>query len=189
MIRQIHHDHASQTGRSHEHALLFHGVTPPLLWLWTTADSLYQSVTKLHQHSTDFDLCQTFDWTALQQTIDFIQHQHATGLTVPCGQLAMEEATPSQCLTCPLCEFATFHLPVLRRHMTSTHNLPRYRRHVPNPAQYMKHGLPQCTMCDQTFTTWRSFMIHVQRGCQDTTLEQRQARPGWHLFLRMQRLD
>ena len=44
MIRQIHHDHASQTGRSHEHALLFHGVTPPLLWLWTTADSLFTSL-------------------------------------------------------------------------------------------------------------------------------------------------
>jgi len=177
MIRQIHHDHAYLTGRSNEHALLFHGVAPPLLWLWTTADSLYQSVTKMHPHSTEFDLCQTFDWTALQQTIDFIHHQHAKGLTVPSGKLAMDEATPSPCLTCPLCDFATYHLPVLRRHMTCTHNLPRFRRHVPNPAQYMKHGLPQCTMCDRTFTTWRSFNIHVQRGCQDTTLEQRQARP------------
>ena len=41
----------------------------------------------------------------------------------------------------------------------------------------MHHGLPQCTLCHAAFTTWRSFHIHVQRGCQADTVALRTARP------------
>ena len=38
--------------------------------------------------------------------------------------------------------------------------------YIANLSAHMVKGMPQCTHCLQAFTTWRSFIAHVQRGCQ-----------------------
>ena len=175
MIRQIHHDHAYMTGRSHAQAFQFHAIDPPLVWLWHSAASLHRSVTKIPKHPFMHDIANLIDWTPVLQVMDFIQHQHTSGLTALCTMVSNEEA--ETCLACPHCAFTTTTLPVLRQHLTHAHGITRYRRYIHNPSQFMQDGLPICNLCHTTFTTWRTFMIHVQRGCQADTMEHRLSRP------------
>lgn len=177
MIRQIFHDHAYITGRSHMQALTHHRVDPPLLWLWRAADSLLQSVTKPAYNALPFDICHDLDWTSVQQVRDFIWHEHASGLTLPGMMMTRDEAHLSDSFQCPHCDFTTTLLPNLRRHLTVEHDQPRFRQHVTNLADFMHDGLPQCKLCHVSFSTWRNFQIHVQRGCQDHSMQSRQTRP------------
>ena len=177
MLRQIHHDHAYATGRSHLQALDHHRLDPPLVWLWHAADVLYKSVTKPKLHLIPNDLSDQVDWNPLLQTHDFIRHAHESGLVGPGVTMSHDEVALTCTLTCPCCSFTAPSLPVLRRHMTSMHQLRRYRHHVPHLHRFMTHGLPTCYMCHGTFTTWRQFTIHIQRGCQVDALEQRMPRP------------
>ena len=177
MLRQVHHDHAFATGRTHADALTFHNLDSPLRLLWRAADSLHRSVTKppLYRHADD--LSTQLDWTPLQSMKDLIQHELDLGLVVHGPVMPGDEAVWPFEHRCPHCEFSSVHLPVLRRHLTVEHGITRYRQHVPDPSHYMHHGLPQCTLCHAAFTTWRSFHIHVQRGCQADTVALRTARP------------
>ena len=54
-----------------------------------------------------------------------------------------------------------------RRHCTIAHDAKMFRTHFVNPANFAVDGLPICKFCHQTFTTWRSFLTHIERGCQE----------------------
>ena len=177
MFRQIMHDHASNTGHSNQQFLHLHGVDPPLQWLWRAADALLQSVTKQPFHPLTDDICASLDWTPLRQTVEFLHAEIASGLTVPGNHMTQNEASLDHQHVCPHCAFSTAHMAVLRRHLTTAHGITRFRRYIPLVSQYMNNGLPQCSMCHTAFTTWRSFTIHVQRGCQADDVEHRQTRP------------
>jgi len=177
MFRQIHHDHAFVTGRSHTQALQYHCIEPPLLWLWRAADSLFRSVTKPPVHPIPDDICNLLDWSPLQQVIAFILQTHSLGQLAPACTMSNEEALSAHELYCPFCQFQASSLSVLRRHLTCAHQVTMFRKHVPQPSHYMTHGLPQCVLCGLSFTTWRSFHIHVQRGCQVDQMDHRMDRP------------
>lgn len=177
MFRQIMHDHASNTGHSNQQFLHLHGIDPPLQWLWRAADALLQSVTKQPLHPLTDDICASLDWTPLRQTVEFLHAEIASGLTVPGNHMTQNEASLDHQHVCPHCAFSTAHMAVLRRHLTTAHGITRFRRYIPLVSQYMNNGLPQCSMCHTAFTTWRSFTIHVQRGCQADDVERRQTRP------------
>ena len=176
MLRKIVHDHAYVTARSHSRALQFHQITPPLVLLWTAADTLHQSVTKTRYRLIPQDVCNLLDWTPVQDAKDLLQMALNSGLLPalrPMGNT--EDVQP--CIDCPYCPFVASDVPELRRHMTIAHAKTRYRRHVPDMHRFMIDGLPKCQLCQRVFTTWRSFQTHVQRGCQDPDFEARQARP------------
>ena len=98
-------------------------------------------------------------------------------LHCPGDLMSSEEVQLVAPLKCEWCDFCTPHVSVMRRHHTQVHGLTRFRSHQPNIAQYMTNGLPQCRFCSTAFTTWRSFQIHVQRGCQVVSHAERLARP------------
>jgi len=177
MLRQIHHDHAYVTGRTHADVLHIHHLDPPLLMLWRAADSLHRSVTKPAHHVFPGDLSLQLDWQPVQSMKDLLQHALDLGLTMSASTMPDDEAIANLDLTCPHCPFRASHLSVLRRHLTMFHGVTRYRQHVPDPSFFMHHGLPHCTLCHAAFTTWRSFHIHVQRGCQVDSVALRAARP------------
>ena len=71
-----------------------------------------------------------------------------------------------QDLYCQLCGFYAHDVATFRRHCTSVHGHRMNRSLNVSLTHHMKHGLPQCMHCLKTFTSWRTFAIHAQRGCQ-----------------------
>ncbi|CAL1130183.1 unnamed protein product [Cladocopium goreaui] len=177
MLRQIHHDHAYNTGRTHTQALHFHGLDHPLLWLWRAADTLLLSATKQRLPCVPHDICNQLDWSPVQAAKDLIATVHDSGLLVPDNMIPSAEVATDMIFQCQHCSFRASSLSVLRRHCTQVHGNARYRRFVPQVSQYMHQGLPVCMQCGLSFTTWRRFIIHVQRGCQAASMEARTARP------------
>ena len=176
MLRQILHDHAYITGHSHAHILQHPLIQHPLVLLGRAAEALHTSLTQCtNLHPAD--ILHTFDWTQLRETLSFISAEYAAGTVFPGDLMAEEEAHQTQSMQCPYCEFVTTYVSVLRRHCTQTHGLTQYRKCIRHISRHMTNGLPQCKHCHMSFTTWRSFKIHVQRGCQVLTYAERIERP------------
>ena len=73
---------------------------------------------------------------------------------------------------CPDCQFSTDNRANFRRRRTNIHHDPVYRNPHIDWTQAALHGLPTCKHCNQSFTTWRSFKIHVERQtCQVSTTD------------------
>ena len=64
---------------------------------------------------------------------------------------------------CDQCDFFTTDV---RRHCTSAHGRRTTRTQFAVASKFSKHGLPECKHCHKSFTTWRSFQQHIDRGCQ-----------------------
>ena len=165
MIRQILHNHSYRTGMPHTAVLSHWNLLHPLVLLWQAADSLFQSVTQcLHTLRPD-DVARSVDWSSLVAVRDMIWNHYLAGLDVP-GSVAQPVAQADDVIVCELCGFLCQHVSALRRHYTQVHKITPHLAFVPNPADHMVNGLPQCKHCFQAFTTWRSFMAHIQRSCQ-----------------------
>eukprot|EP00438_Fugacium_kawagutii_P022873 Skav226469 [mRNA] locus=scaffold1781:177248:180844:+ [translate_table: standard] len=77
------------------------------------------------------------------------------------------EPSTAEPLHCQDCEFVTHSLQQLRLHRTKVHRKRTYRIHHPPLEHVMHEGLPQCTHCAKSFSTWKAFHTHVERGtCQ-----------------------
>ena len=63
------------------------------------------------------------------------------------------------------CNFCTDSIPNLRRHLTTHHDEPQFRTAMTSPLAMTLNGKPQCNNCLYTFTSWKSFIVHVQRAC------------------------
>ena len=162
MLRRILHDHAFYTHHTNQQAFDQHDLDSPTLMLWRSADSLYKSVTQRCLTLRAHDMVQTLDWSCLLDVQALLTEHHWTG-----SQLRQQpSATADTDLRCNLCDFSTPHITTLRRHLATHHDQHFYRTHFVNPAEHMLHGLPQCKHCHQTFTAWRSHLIHIERGCQ-----------------------
>lgn len=123
------------------------------------------------------DILHSLNWQSLQATIDLLGHEMISGVALPGDLMSTDEATLVAAMQCEWCDFRTPHVSVLRRHCTRVHDLTQFRTPVPNLAQYMVNGLPQCKFSGMSFTTWRSFTHHVQRGCQAVSYADRVTRP------------
>ena len=171
-IRQLLRDHAYLTGHSHFQAFCLQNVDQPVAWLWKTADGLQRSVAQRLTRVYDTDIIQTLDWTHLEHLKLFLMAQtaqnvrHAPGPEVSPATAATEAPIAETEHHCQLCDFATFDVSQFRRHCTTQHGLRMNRCLHIDPTKYSLNGLPQCRYCYQSFTTWRQFIIHAQRGCQ-----------------------
>ena len=164
MLRQILCNHAYITGHSHTHALTANRIALPAEWLWRSAETLQRSIARRNQNAGTQDIVHTIDWTHLADIYDLLQN-HGRGPDLVISQPELEvPMLPT--FTCQLCGFQTHDTAVFRRHCTIHHG-QRMTRTVPvDLAKHMQHGLPQCKFCHQKFTTWRTFTMHAQRGCQ-----------------------
>ena len=93
-------------------------------------------------------------------------NHYLAGVEVPLSTHLTSSQADDDVITCEICGFLCQHISVLRRHYTQVHHVTPHQTFVPNPAQHMLNGLPQCKHCHAAFTTWRSFMAHIQRSCQ-----------------------
>ena len=164
MLRQVLNNHAYVTGHSHQDALAQNRVAPPIAWLLDSIDSLQRSLHNRAANANSTDIIHQLDWTHLD-CLKITLHEHLSAgpeyLVQP-----VESEVPSALYTCQQCDFSTPNVAHFRRHCTVTHAQSMYRTHPADPKRYMLHGLPQCKFCFQKYTTWRSFCIHIQRGCQ-----------------------
>ena len=166
MLRQILHNHSYRTRVSHASLLSHHSLLHPLELLWIAADTQYRSVTQSQRDLPAHDIAHTIDWSALQSVRDMIWTEFTKGIS-PAGATSISpEAEVCQPFFCDLCDFLCNDISSLRRHYTQAHQITRYRTYIPDPAQHMRQGMPICKHCQKDFVTWRSFMAHVQRGCQ-----------------------
>ena len=166
MLRQLLQDHSFLTGNTHQQAFQKHGIAPPLAWLLETVNCLIQSATQRLLYVTPQDIVCSLNWTHLHELKHRLESQLHAGHDLTLDPAPSGPAWPDLSFRCHLCAFTTQHVATFRRHCTTAHNLRMNRTLHTNPALFMQHGLPQCKYCNTTFTTWRSFYTHIQRGCQ-----------------------
>ena len=164
MLRQILCNHAYITGQSHQQALALNHVDPPLAWLLNSVDSLQESLNQRLANTDPSDIICLLDWSHLDTLRFQIDWHLQTGPEQPVQPSALD--VPTAVHTCLQCPYATTDPAQSRRHCTIMHAQPMARSQPADQKQYMHHGLPQCKFCQQTFTSWRTFHMHIQRGCQ-----------------------
>ena len=67
--------------------------------------------------------------------------------------------------SCTECHYVADTLANLRRHQTDVHQRTHFRSSLGHTMSCAVNGLPQCTFCFKTFTTWRQFQNHLDRQC------------------------
>ena len=169
MLRQIVRDHPYRTGHTNAQTFEQHGLLHPYALLWHCADRLHKSVTRRCFHLQQHDLVLTLNWHHLHDLKAVLWNLHCTGTSQP-NPVGSTEAPQHTLLYCKLCDFSTTHTHSLRCHYTQQHHRQVTRTHHTSLHSYMVDGLPKCKFCHRTFTTWRSFSNHVERGCQVTKL-------------------
>ena len=167
MLRTLARDHSYVTGLSNRDFLHRHQLTPPLCQLLYSAQQLQVNHSKRLLSLAATDILWTLDWTIHPQTIQLIQTaidliDQASLLHPMAAPAAPNNEAPFQCI---LCSFACDSLPNLRRHQTTVHGVTQFRTQICNAAAHALHGLPQCSTCFQSFVSWRSFQIHLERRC------------------------
>ena len=165
MLRRILHDHAYFTGRNNSTIFATGPFPHPARLLQATAASLVRNL-EFRRHSLwEQDLAHTISWDHLPLLIETLAKiQATTSLERPA--LAFVEACMTPFFQCQACDFCTTDASALRRHYTITHGIRMYRTQHVNPADFALDGLPTCKHCGTCFTTWRMFVIHIERGCQ-----------------------
>ena len=152
------------TGNTHQRAIQNQSLPLPLQLLKHGAEKLWLRLQRraLQLDSTDF--LQQVDWQHHHDTMRLIDQVHGSMPEVPIDGDALMR-TPQVQYICSHCSFITNTIPNLRRHHTVAHNMAQYRT-TPNTILEMSlHGRAQCKRCHKHFTTWRSFLIHVERSC------------------------
>ena len=170
MLRKVFHTHAFHTGLSNTETFQKHGVPLPAALLWNAADTLQRSVHRRCLFLDSTDIVHTLDWSNLYRIKQLLTASEASGAVIVRSPAQSPEAQ-EDVLTCSQCGFVATDVPALRRHFTQAHSHSTYRTLSIKPAAFALHGMPQCKYCHTQFTTWRSFTIHVQRGCQALCLD------------------
>ena len=166
MLRQATCDHAYRTGHSNQQVFSRYRIPTPLQQLRAAAEQLLQSITQRRVSLPIDDIALQLPWDHLDQTI---QRLHAAQelSTQPVEPAPFSyEPSDRQMHQCDQCEFFTHDVTVFRRHCTTAHGSRILRKHFAIASQFTTHGLPECKFCHHTFSTWRSFQQHIDRGCQ-----------------------
>ena len=165
MVRMLLHDHAYQTGHTHQQVFMQHGLTLPLRSLACHAIACWQRLQRRAQHLHHTDFLHRVDWTHLPELVKLIECVQYQTAALPVGA-PMEDIDTSQARhECPHCHFCTTSVANLRRHLTCVHQISQYRTSTTSPLTRSYQGKPQCNQCFTAFTTWRRFFIHVERDC------------------------
>ena len=116
--------------------------------------------------SPPHDLALTISWSHLNDLLHKLSSlQEATSLEQPLHPQP-EAGYSAPFFQCNLCDFCTADVSAFRRHCTRQHGLAMHRTRYNLINESMVNGLPTCKHCLKEFTTWRSFYIHIERGCQ-----------------------
>ena len=166
MVRQIVGDHSYVTGHTHEFVLEEFGLLHPIALLIRSAEKLQQTLGLRLNQVTSSDVLLSTDWCCLQETIQMLHVALTLQTQVPLRQLILQsEQRPV--FPCPWCNQHFYSLPNLRRHQTVAHHEPQLRTFHATAISYAVQGLPQCSHCLESFSTWRQFQIHLERNvCQ-----------------------
>lgn len=165
MIRKMIRDHAYLTRRTNHAALDKQHIPAPLQLLlhttWQLARSTHDRLEVLHPH----DLVRTVNWSHLTTIIHLLESMQATG-SLERSLTTLFEAGSAPLYQCELCDFCTDDVSAFRRHCTIEHDRTMNRTVMASPSDFAVDGLPTCKHCGKSFTTWRVFRIHIERGCQ-----------------------
>ena len=167
MTRLIARDHAHHTGHTNEFVYSHFSLPRPADVLTTAADSLLQSVAQRQLIMRDNDIARRLDWHHLLTISQLIETAQATLLTLRAETALSGEVRGTEfAYHCQMCQFGTNDTSAFRRHCTTMHGVKMFRTHDTTLALHATAGLPQCKHCNFIFSTWRSFRIHIERGCQ-----------------------
>ena len=164
MYRRILRDFGQHTGNTHAQILETHGLQHPLTLLWHVAERLQLTLSQRLRHLTTDDIVLTLDWQSLHESHQMIQVAMELQAQAPLSILIEQEAHV-QTFHCRWCSRGFHSVANLRRHETHVHGSSQLRSHLAVAASFATKGLPQCTHCHETFSTWRQFQIHLERNC------------------------
>ena len=166
MIRKILRDFAFLTQHTHAQALEHHCIPAPLLLMRGTAVRLQQSVTQRCRNLPANDIMTSCTWTHLDELIRLLDSVQETNLGAGFPPAVVEAIHSEPRFQCSVCEFQTDDVSHFRRHCTQEHLCSMQRTHFALAHLAAVDGLPTCKHCLMSFTSWRSFQIHLDRGCQ-----------------------
>ena len=166
MLRRVIHDHSYQTHHTHEQALQLNHLPSPVRLLRQTAERLQQSDAQRRVGMPSDDLMHTLQWTHLADLIRLFSTLQDITPGSTRSPVAVGTRHVGPMFQCAHCEFCTQHVSVFRRHCTVAHQTEMNRTKFALKHCYAVNGLPTCRFCMHSFTTWRSFQIHLERGCQ-----------------------
>ena len=166
MMRRVLHDHAYVTRRPNSTAFSRLNIPTPVQLLHGTAIALLRTLHNRKMNLLPHDLAHTIQWTHLPELVrQLTQLQEPPSLETPLHTLP--EAWNQPFFQCAHCDFCTADVSAFRRHYTQVHALPMNRTQFVQPADFALDGLPTCKFCMTTFSTWRMFHTHIERGCQE----------------------
>ena len=164
MLRQVTCDHAFRTGRTNHSALAQHGIPTPLQQLRAAAKQLLQSTTQRMTTLQDDDIALQLPWGHLSELVAKLEQTQE--LSPPPVEPTELRAGPNdgEIYQCYLCDFLATDVASFRRHCTMIHGQRVPKRHFATASHFTTNGLPECTFCGKSFSTWRSFQTHIERG-------------------------
>ena len=167
MLRQVACDHAFRTGHNNLQALLHHNLPTPLQQLRAAAKQLLRSITQRHTQLPADDITLQLPWDHLYELINALDSaQELSPQPVEPAELRCQSSRPDV-FQCTHCDFLATDVASFRRHCTMIHGKQVHRQHFVIASQFTIDGLPECKYCHRTFTTWRRFQVHIERGCQE----------------------
>ena len=167
MLRTICRDHSYLTGHTHHRFLQLHCLDVPLRLILQSAVQLRGNHQQRCMQLQSNDILWTINWSSHLQTIQLIHTAIDLFDQAPLMSTPSHAAEPSAeaHYICQWCQLSCGSLPNLRRHQTTVHGYTQFRTSFCTAASHALHGLPQCATCHMSFTTWRSFQIHLERRC------------------------
>ena len=165
MIRTVIHDHSYVTRRTNAQALTRLHIDSPLALLHRAALQLGRTVKHRVATTHADDILRILNWQPLEDLIRRLEYWIVPGPTAA-HHTALIQAPTQPMFFCDFCDFYTDNAAHLRRHCTAQHGRRLVRSRPIQLADFALHGMPQCKHCYQTFTSWRAFGTHAQRGCQ-----------------------
>lgn len=173
MIRRIAQDPAHITHHTNQQVFANLALCEPRPMLLELAVRRRDTIRQRSDTLTPDDALCHIDHSVITQLID-----HLTQTTLY-PSISADTRPGNQCPTddrpathhCPMCDFHTADLAHLKRHCTITHKLHQFNLNHIDLYQDTINGLPQCSKCHRSFTTWRSFHKHVgKRTCEAASM-------------------
>ena len=167
MLRQVACDHAFRTRHNNLQALLHHNIPTPLQQLRAAAKQLLRSITQRHTQLPADDITLQLPWDHLHELANALDTaQELSPQPVEPAELHHQSSRPDV-FQCTHCDFFATDVASFRRHCTSAHGKHVHRQRFALAHHFTNNGLPECKYCHRTFTTWRRFQVHIERGCQE----------------------
>ena len=164
MYRQLTRNHCYRTRESHQQVMHKYNLEHPLHMLLRHAQQLQSLTGQRPQTLHPSDIVLTVDWSTLQQNLQLMHA--ALEVQAPMNPAADSSLEVSPLVyACPACSYVADSIANLRRHQTITHGKPQFRTSLAHAMSCSVGGLPQCTFCFQSFSTWRQFQVHLDRQC------------------------